>query len=155
MFAAAHARALSATGRKREALDRFRAAVQRWPADASLYHELAVVARELGAAAEALRAEEASLAIAPHNPLGPVNTMASAHVAMATPNFVSLEVLADDVPWRDAMLREPIRIEAGTLVLSDAPGLGIEIDLATCRAHPPTASKYPSFRQADGAVAEW
>ena len=42
---------------------RFRAAVKQWPADASLYHELAVVARELGRADEALRAEEAALAL--------------------------------------------------------------------------------------------
>jgi galactonate dehydratase len=112
-----------------------------------------------GGIAEARRiaamAETYQIGFAPHNPLGPVNTIASAHVAMSTPNFVSLELLVDDVPWRDAMLREPLRIEGGSLFLSDAPGLGIELDLATCRAHPPTASKYPSFRQADGAVAEW
>ncbi|HTM33906.1 MAG TPA: tetratricopeptide repeat protein, partial [Vicinamibacterales bacterium] len=56
-------------GRKREALERFRAAVATWPTDSSLYHELAVAARESGLAVEALRAEQASLAITPDNPL--------------------------------------------------------------------------------------
>lgn len=63
IFQSTYAGALSASGRKKEALDRFRDAVKRWPADASLYHELAVVARELGQTAEASRAEEAAVAI--------------------------------------------------------------------------------------------
>jgi choline-sulfatase len=63
IFQSTYARALAASGRKKEALDRFRAAVKQWPADASLYHELAVVARDLGQTAEATRAEEAALAI--------------------------------------------------------------------------------------------
>jgi len=69
LFAVTYARALSAAGKKREALERFRAAVATWPTDPSLYHELAVAARESGLAVEALRAEQASLAISPGNPL--------------------------------------------------------------------------------------
>ena len=63
IFAATYARALAAAGRKAQAIVRFRDAVRRWPADWSLYHELAVVARDLGRAAEAERAEEAALAL--------------------------------------------------------------------------------------------
>jgi len=68
IFASTHARALAATGRTRDALARFRDAVQRWPGDWSLYHELAVVARDLGLAEEALRAEDAALALDPDEP---------------------------------------------------------------------------------------
>ena len=107
-------------------------------------------ARRIAAMAEAYQ-----IGFAPHNPLSPVNTVASAHVGMATPNLVSMELLVDDVPWRDAILREPLRVEEGRLFLSDAPGLGIELDLETCRAHPPTSTAPPAFRHADGAVAEW
>jgi galactonate dehydratase len=103
----------------------------------------------------AAMAESYQIGFAPHNPLSPVNTVASAHVAMATPNLVSMEYLVDDVPWRDAFLREPLRIEESRLYLSDAPGLGIELDLEVCRAHPPRRIFPPSFRQKDGAVAEW
>jgi choline-sulfatase len=63
IFQSTYARALASSGRHQEALTRFRAAVKQWPADATLYHELAVIARELGLADEALRAEEAALAL--------------------------------------------------------------------------------------------
>ena len=63
IFESTYARALASSGRRLEALARFRAAVKRWPSDAALYHELAVVARNLGMADEARRAEEAALAL--------------------------------------------------------------------------------------------
>ena len=63
IFEATYARALASSGQQREALARFRAAVKRWPADWSLYHELAVVARDLGLADEAGKAEAAALAL--------------------------------------------------------------------------------------------
>ena len=68
IFEATYARALASTGRSSEALTRFRRAVTRWPADWSLYHELAVVARDARLAGEAMRAEEAALVLAPHEP---------------------------------------------------------------------------------------
>jgi galactonate dehydratase len=74
---------------------------------------------------------------------------------MATPNFVALEYLVDDVPWRDALLTEPLRVEAGQLVVGSAPGLGVELDLDTCRAHPFRPVDRPARRRDDGSVAEW
>jgi Flp pilus assembly protein TadD len=68
IFAATYARALAASGRRADAIVKFRDAVRRWPSDWSLYHELAVLARELGRADEALRAEEAALALSPNEP---------------------------------------------------------------------------------------
>ena len=68
IFASTYARALASTGRTRDALARFRAAVKQWPGDWSLYHELAVVARDLGEADEARRAEDAALALRPDEP---------------------------------------------------------------------------------------
>jgi tetratricopeptide (TPR) repeat protein len=68
IFAATYARALAASGKPREALVRFRSAVTQWPTDWSLYHELAVVARDLGYADEAAKAEEAALTLNPAEP---------------------------------------------------------------------------------------
>ena len=68
IFAATYARALASAGRKAEAIARFRDAVKRWPADWSLYHKLAVIARDLGHASEAMRAKEAALALNPREP---------------------------------------------------------------------------------------
>lgn len=75
IFQSTYARALARAGRHRDALDAYRQAVSRWPADATLYHELAVAAREAGDGDEAMRAEQASLALdggqaAAHNGLG-------------------------------------------------------------------------------------
>jgi tetratricopeptide (TPR) repeat protein len=79
------ARALKDAGRLTEALEAYRSAVRRWPSDATLFHDLAVAAREAaeaasGSAAHALReeagrAERAALVLAPdsalaHNGLG-------------------------------------------------------------------------------------
>jgi galactonate dehydratase len=92
---------------------------------------------------------------APHNPMSPVNTAASAHLAMATPNFVALEYLTDDVPWAQGLFAQGLDAREGRIYLSDRPGLGLELDLEACRAHPPAAVPRPGFSHADGAVAEW
>ena len=68
IFAATYARALASSGRKPQAIARFRDAVKRWPTDWSLYHELAVIARDLGHADEAMRGEEAAVALNPREP---------------------------------------------------------------------------------------
>ena len=68
IFASTYARALASSGRAREALVRFRAAVAHWPDDWSLFHELSTVARDAGLGAEARRAEDAALTLNPHEP---------------------------------------------------------------------------------------
>src|SRR4029453_14602196 len=73
--------------------------------------------------------EVAYAGLAPHNPLSPVNGIASAHVAMASPNFVALEGVVDNPPWTTEILGTPLALGDGWLELSDAPGLGIELDL--------------------------
>src|SRR5204862_1867869 len=65
---------------------------------------------------------------APHNPLGPVNTIVSAHVAMASPNFVALELCDYAEYWTRDLLAEPLTIVDGCLELSAEPGWGIELD---------------------------
>jgi galactonate dehydratase len=92
---------------------------------------------------------------APHNPLSPVNTVASAHVALASPNFVALEWVFDNPPWTSSILTEPLRIENGWLDPPRGPGLGIELDLEACRAHPYEPVDLPPFWHPDGAVADW
>jgi galactonate dehydratase len=99
--------------------------------------------------------ETAYLGLAPHNPLSPVNTVASAHVAMASPNFVTLEYVVDNPPWTQSILTTPLAISDGNLELPAGPGLGIELDLDACREHPYRAVDLPAFWQTDGAVADW
>jgi galactonate dehydratase len=93
--------------------------------------------------------------LSPHNPLSPVNGVASAHVGMASPNFVALEWVVDNPAWTQAVLSRPLVIRDGFLELSDAPGLGIELDLDACREHPYRAVDLPAFWHEDGSVADW
>jgi galactonate dehydratase len=99
--------------------------------------------------------EVAYAGLAPHNPLSPVNGIASAHVAMASPNFVALEWVFDNPPWTNDVLGTPLGLRDGWLELSDAPGLGIELDLEVCAAHPYRPVDLPQFWHEDGSVADW
>ncbi len=93
--------------------------------------------------------------LALHNPLSPVNTVASAHVALASPNFVACEWVVDGPAWVGELLTEPLTIAGGVLSLPRRPGLGIELDLERCREHPYRPSDLPAFRHRDGSVADW
>jgi tetratricopeptide (TPR) repeat protein len=67
VFQATYARALKETGRASQAVELYRRLVTRWPADAAMYHDLAVAAQAAGMTQEAMRAEQASLALQPSN----------------------------------------------------------------------------------------
>jgi galactonate dehydratase len=109
----------------------------------------------LEARAIAAMAEVYYCGLAPHNPLGPVNTIVSAHVGMASPNFVALETCLYPPEWTRELLTEPLRIADGYLELSDAPGWGIELDVELCRGHPYRPYKLPPLRHPSGAVGDW
>lgn len=81
-------------------------------------------------------AEAYHVVIAPHNPNGPLCTLASAHVMAAASNFFRLEFFARDVPWRDAVMTHPLQIEDGYLILSGRPGLGVDLVEEEMEKHP-------------------
>ena len=69
VFHSMYARALSSsTGSETAALAILREMVKRWPNDADLFHDLAVAAAAAGDSVEALRAEQAALALEPEHP---------------------------------------------------------------------------------------
>lgn len=81
-------------------------------------------------------AETFNVPIAPHNPNGPISTIASAHTMATVPNFFRQEFMIEDVAWRDACLDHPLPIEDGHFVLPDRPGLGFDLNEDVLRAHP-------------------
>jgi len=109
----------------------------------------------LEARAIAAMAEVYFCGFAPHNPLGPVNTIVSAHVGMASPNFVALEICLYPPDWTRELLTEPLVFSDGYLELSDRPGWGVELDVELCRAHPYAPHTLPILRHESGAVADW
>jgi galactonate dehydratase len=93
----------------------------------------------------ATMAETYGVQIAPHNPNGPLSTLASAHVAASLPNFFRLEFMLTDVPWRDEVISSPLPIENGRLQLSDEPGLGVSLVDEVLEQHPGVRAPRPGF----------
>ncbi len=81
-------------------------------------------------------AEAHNVLVAPHNPNGPLSTLASAHLCAAIPNFFRCEFMFTDVPWRDRVIDHPLEIRDGRLHLSERPGLGVDLVEAEMAAHP-------------------
>lgn len=75
---------------------------------------------------------------APHNISSPIGTIASAHVCSVVNNFVALEYHGQDVPfWNDLAVlpdRENV-IENGYIPLSEAPGIGVELNEDVARKY--------------------
>jgi galactonate dehydratase len=82
-------------------------------------------------------AELHGLPFAPHNVCGPVGTMAMAHACASVPNFSVLEFHGMDLPYWADLVHAPDGpiLQQGTIVLSDAPGWGIELNDEVARAH--------------------
>ena len=109
-------------------------------------------ARRIAALAEAYR-----VALAPHNPQGPVSTAASIELGLATPSYVICEAVTADVPWRADVVTEshPIERDGRRALPSERPGLGVEIDLDVVRAHPFERELPQRVNYADGSVGDW
>jgi galactonate dehydratase len=108
--------------------------------------------RRIAAAAETYYVQ-----VAPHNPYGPVSTAACLHLCAAIPNFLILEYVRTNEPWRSKMQKgDPQRARDGYLALPEAPGLGIDLDEEVLASRPFEACDIATYRRfdADGAVAD-
>jgi galactonate dehydratase len=75
------------------------------------------------------------VAVAPHNPSGPVATAASVQLCAAMSNFDILEHQWGEVPWRGDLLDPPERFENGRISIPAAPGFGVELNETVAREH--------------------
>ncbi len=103
----------------------------------------------------AAMAETYQMAVACHNPAGPVATAASLQVGFAVPNYLIQEVVRNDVPWRNDVVAEPIAMESGIAHAPTAPGLGIEINEKEAAKHPFAPEVTMPYFHRDGSVADW
>lgn len=95
------------------------------------------------------------IAIAPHNPLGPVSTAACLHLDLATSNFavqecarIPGEVLSDLFPVQ-------VPFDRGNMLPPTAPGLGVEIDESAISRYPVMDGDCPRLQRADGSFTNW
>lgn len=109
-------------------------------------------ARRIAALAEAYR-----IALAPHNPQGPVSTAASLEFGFSQPSYAICETVVEDVPWRRDVVAEGFTIEPkGRLVKPNTrPGLGITIDEAEVNRHPFQQEVLQRVFYPDGSVGDW
>lgn len=103
----------------------------------------------------AAMAETYAITMAPHNPLGPLATMVNIHVGFSTPNFLIQEVMRSDVPWRDDVVDDPLRIENGFVLPPTRPGIGIEINEKEAARYPYKPEDEARYFHPDGSVADW
>jgi galactonate dehydratase len=100
-------------------------------------------------------AEPSFVAVAPHNPNGPIGTMVSIHLALATPNFLILEHVRGDVPWRSEIVDEPLDVRDGHVRPPTRPGIGIELVEKVAAAHPGTSPPPHLAAAPDGSLLDW
>lgn len=110
-------------------------------------------------------AEAHYIDLMPHNPLGPVCTAATLHLAAAVPNFAWLEVRTTQaeniyqgqagVDEAEALFPVQPRLAGTVFPVPQAPGLGVEFDEARAAAHAWRFWEAPHWRRADGSVQNW
>ena len=109
-------------------------------------------ARRVGALAEAHR-----IALAPHNPQGPVSTAASIEFGFSQPSYIICESVHSDVPWRADVVTEGYVIDPATRTVrpGDKPGLGVEVHEDEVRKHPFRQEELQRVFYRDGSVGDW
>ncbi len=93
--------------------------------------------------------------MAPHNPLGPIATMANIHLALSMPNFLIQEVMRADVPWREEVFSGVPNFEAGHILPPQSLGIGAEMNESEAEKHPYAGEKAVQWFHDDGSVADW
>ena len=117
----------------------------------------------VGGFTEALKvsgwAEAHYIDLMPHNPLGPICTAATLHLAAAVPNFAWLEVrvspTGEQYFFDDELFPVSPRMEGVWFPVPEAPGLGVELNEEMAKN---LAFKYweaPHLFRRDGSYTNW
>jgi galactonate dehydratase len=86
------------------------------------------------------------LSISPHCSVGPVALAAALHLDMCTPNLKLQEAFGEfEAGWRDALVHGWNPIHKGLFHISDAPGLGVELNDHEIALHPYVRNSFPSL----------
>lgn len=100
-------------------------------------------------------AESSLVVVAPHNPNGPIGTMVSIHLALAIPNFLILEQVRGDVPWRREIVDDVLETHRGYAPTPTRPGIGLELMEEVAVAHPGSSPAPHLAFGPDGAMLDW
>lgn len=104
----------------------------------------------------AAMAEAHHVALAPHNPLGPIATAVNQHLGFALPGVLVQEVMRADVPWRDEVVQGTLPITQGHVELpTGVVGWGVSVDEAAAARFPYAPEPQIASRNIDGSVSDW
>ena len=97
------------------------------------------------------------IALAPHNPQGPVSTAASLEFGFSQPSYIICETVHADVPWRQDVVEEGFVVDEKTRTVApgNKPGLGITINEAEVKKHPFEQESPQRVFYSDGSVGDW
>jgi galactonate dehydratase len=109
-------------------------------------------ARRIAALADAYR-----IALAPHNPQGPISTAASLEFGFSQPGYIICESVHADVPWRDDVISHSLSVDKATRTVTPntQPGLGVSIDEEEVRKHPFEQEVLQRTFLRDGSIGDW
>ncbi|MBT8152349.1 mandelate racemase/muconate lactonizing enzyme family protein [Epibacterium ulvae] len=117
----------------------------------------------IGGFTEALKvagwSERSYIDLMPHNPLGPVCTAATVHMAAVVPNLAWVETRqspAEALGFHDPiMFPTQIELDGPVYPVPEAPGLGVEVDEDAIRTSAPDHVECPHLQKPDGSVTNW
>ena len=104
-------------------------------------------------------AEAHYIDLMPHNPLGPICTAATVHLAAAVPNVAWLEVRVSPTEnagrYDDELFPVQPKLEGDRFVVPDAPGLGVEFNEELASEQTFKFWEAPHYRREDGSHTNW
>jgi len=117
----------------------------------------------IGGLTEAMKvagwAEAHYIDLMPHNPLGPICTAATIHLAAAVPNFAWLEVRTSPTEQlgfdNSELFPVQPRLEGNRFPVSDRPGLGVEFDETKAAQQEFRFWEAPHLHRRDGSYTNW
>jgi len=107
----------------------------------------------------AAMAEAHYIDLMPHNPLGPVCTAATVHLAAAVPNFAWLEVRVSPTEQgrfsNDDLFPVQHALDGDRFPVPDAPGLGVEVNEELAAQQEYKFWDAPQLHKGDGSYTNW
>ena len=104
-------------------------------------------------------AEAHYIDLMPHNPLGPICTAATVHLAAAVTNFAWLEIRVSPTEnagrYDDDLFPLQHKLEGASIPVPDGPGLGIEVNESLVTAQTFKFWESPHLRRRDGSHTNW
>ena len=104
-------------------------------------------------------AEAHYIDLMPHNPLGPICTAATVHLAAAVPNFAWLEIRVSPTEksghYDDDLFPVQHKLEGASILVPDGPGLGVEVNEELVTAQTFKFAEPPHLRRRDGSHTNW